>query len=57
MKPKTKRTSMTDKAQSTIYGENDLKWKTWQRIGLQLSAVFLIIVFLASECAVLLPVE
>jgi len=29
----------------------------WRRIGLRLAAIFLVIVFLASECATLLPVE
>ena len=28
----------------------------WRKIGLRLAAIFLAIVFLASECAVLLPV-
>jgi hypothetical protein len=29
----------------------------WRRITMQLAAIFLIIIFLASECATLLPME
>ncbi len=29
----------------------------WKRVGLRLAAMILLIVFLASECATLIPVE
>lgn len=29
----------------------------WRRIGLRLAAIILLIVFLAGECATLIPVE
>ena len=36
--------------------ENENRMGDWRKIGLRLAAIFLIIVFLASECAALLPV-
>jgi hypothetical protein len=57
MKLKSKGASLSTMAQSKIDSENERRQKTWQRIGLRLAAIFLIIVFLASECAALLPVE
>jgi hypothetical protein len=46
MKPKNKATS-----------EDDRRRETRRQIWLRLAAIFLIIIFLASECATLLPVE
>jgi hypothetical protein len=45
------------KAQSKINSENDSRRKARRQIWLRLAAVFLVIVFLASECATLLPLE
>jgi hypothetical protein len=57
MKNKTKRALSSTKDQSRKNGENDRRQINWRRIGLRLAAIFLVIVFLASECATLLPVE
>jgi len=57
MKIKSNSTSLSTKDQSKINSENDRRRKGWRQIGLQLAAIFLIIVFLASECATLLPLE
>ncbi|MCX6068516.1 MAG: hypothetical protein NT121_22670 [Chloroflexi bacterium] len=37
--------------------ENENRIVDWRKIGLRLAAIFLVIVFLASECAALLPME
>jgi hypothetical protein len=57
MKIKSKSASLSTKDQSKINIENDRRRKGWRQIRLQLAAIFLVIVFLASECATLLPVE
>jgi hypothetical protein len=57
MKIKSKSTLLSTKDQSKINIENDRRRKTWRQIRLQLATIFLVIVFLASECATLLPVE
>jgi hypothetical protein len=57
MKLQSKNTSLSAKAPSKINSENDHQQVFWRRIGLRLAAIFLIIVFLASECAALFPVE
>jgi hypothetical protein len=57
MKLKRTSASLSAKAQSKINGENDSRRKVWRQIWLRLAAIFLVIVFLASECATLLPVE
>jgi len=57
MKIKSKSTLRSSKDQSNINIENDHRRKGWRQVRLQLAAIFLVIVFLASECATLLPVE
>jgi len=57
MKNKKKSDSIAARDQGRIGVEHERKWKGWRQIRLQLAAIFLIIVFLASECATLLPVE
>jgi len=57
MKIKHKNAPLPVKTQNTTGGENTPRQDFWKRIGLRLAAIFLIIVFLASECATLLPVE
>jgi hypothetical protein len=57
MKNISKSTSLPTKDQSKINSQIGGHQKTWRRIRLQLAAIFLVIVFLASECATLLPVE
>jgi hypothetical protein len=57
MKNTSKSASLPTKDQSKINSQNNGRQKTWRRIRLQLAAIFLVIVFLASECATLLPVE
>jgi hypothetical protein len=57
MKIRGKSASLSAKAQSKINSDNDRCRKAWRQIGLRLTAIFLVIVFLASECATLLPVE
>ncbi len=36
--------------------EKESQPTAWRKIGLRLAAIFLIIVFLASECASLIPI-
>ncbi len=57
MKIKTKKALSATKGQSKKNGENDLSQINWRQIGLRLAAIFLVIVFLVSECATLLPLE
>jgi hypothetical protein len=55
MKPKTTNASLSEKDQNKIKNENDHHQKNWRQVGLRLAAIFLVIVFLAGECSVLLP--
>jgi hypothetical protein len=58
MKPKSKSTPFATK--ELIKANNSAnvnRLVDWRKIGLRLAGIFLIIVFLASECAALLPVE
>jgi hypothetical protein len=57
MKIKSKIAPLTAKAQSKTNGKDVRKTETKRRIWIQLAAIFLIIVFLASECATLLPLD
>jgi cell division septal protein FtsQ len=57
MKLKNTNTLVSAKAQSKTNSENDSRRKARRKIWLRLAAIFLVIVFLASECATLLPVE
>jgi hypothetical protein len=57
MKIRSNSTSLSTKDQNKINSENDRRRKGWRQIRLQLAAIFLVIVFLASECATLLPME
>jgi hypothetical protein len=57
MKIKSKSASSSTKGQSKADSEKDYHQIPWRRIGLRLAAIFLVIVFLVSECATLLPVE
>jgi hypothetical protein len=57
MKIKSKSVSSSTKDQSKIIIESAPRQKNWRQIRMQLAAIFLVIVFLASECAALLPVE
>jgi hypothetical protein len=55
MKPKNKTTSLLQQSQGKANSLDIGRAKAWRRILPRLLAVFLIIVFLASECAALLP--
>jgi hypothetical protein len=55
MKLKSKGTRFATKDLIKINNESEIRRVDWRKIGLRLAAVFLIIVFLASECATLLP--
>ena len=58
MKIKSKDASSSTKDQSKIIIESNVhRQKNWRQIRMQLAAIFLVIVFLASECATLLPME
>jgi hypothetical protein len=56
MKLKNTNTLVSARAQSKTNSENDSRRKAGRKIWLRLAAIFLVIVFLASECATLLPV-
>ncbi len=55
MKPKNNSASLPEKDQNKSKRENDHRQTNWRQIGLRLAAIFLVIVFLAGECATLLP--
>jgi len=55
MKFKSKTAPLSAKSQSK--NKDDRRPEARRRIWMQLAAFFLIIVFLASECATLLPME
>jgi hypothetical protein len=57
MKIQSKSTSSSKKGQSKANSEKDYHQIPWRRIGFRLAAIFLVIVFFASECATLLPLE
>ena len=58
MKINSKSASLSTKGQSKVNSEKDYHHMIpWRRIGWRLAAIFLVIIFLASECATLLPVE
>jgi len=56
MKPNSKNASLSTKVPIKANSENNRPPKEWRKIGLRLAAIFMIIAFLASECAALLPV-
>jgi hypothetical protein len=56
MKPKNGYGSITVKAQGKVSNEEDGRRNRLRVIGVRLAAIFLVIVFLASECAAILPV-
>jgi len=57
MKLKSKVKPLSAKSPSKTNGKDDRQPETKRKIWMQLAAVFLIIVFLASECATLIPLE
>jgi hypothetical protein len=57
VKLKNKSAALPTKAQNTLDIENARRQASWRQTGLRLAAIFLIIVFLASECAALMPVD
>ena len=57
MRSKNMNVSTNAKPQNKTNSENDQYRKAFRQIGIRLAAVFLIIVFLASECAALMPVD
>jgi hypothetical protein len=57
MKTKRKGVSVPARDQDVKNKEKDARQSFWRRFRLQLAAIFLVIVFLASECATLLPAE
>jgi hypothetical protein len=57
MKLKNTNTFVSAKVQGKTGNENDNRQKARRKIWLRLAAIFLVIVFLASECATLLPVQ
>jgi hypothetical protein len=56
MKSKSKSTQLPTKDLIKKKDESEIHQKGWRKTGLRVAAVCLIIVFLASECAALLPV-
>jgi len=57
MKPKGKVAPIQAKSRNKVDSEGDRRRVFQRRIWLRLAAVLLAIVFIASECATLLPVE
>ncbi len=57
MKLKNTNALVSAKAKSKKNSGNDSRRKAGRKIWLRLAAIFLVIVFLASECATLLPLE
>jgi hypothetical protein len=57
MKSKSKIAPLSQKAQSTKNGKDERRVAAWRGIALRVAVVFLIVVFLAGECAVLLPIQ
>ncbi len=57
MKINNESASSSIKDQSKNNSKKDRRQKTWRRIRLQLAAIFLVIVFLASECATVISAE
>jgi hypothetical protein len=56
MKSKNKPVPLRQQAQNETKAKDE-RQKVWRSVGLRLAAILLIIVFLASECASLLPGE
>lgn len=56
MKPQNKNMPSDKKSRTTIQDEDERR-QARRRIWLRVAAIFLIIAFLASECATLLPIE
>ncbi len=57
MRSKNTNSSIPSKAQSKASSENDQSRARLRLIGIRLAAIFLVIVFIAGECAALLPVQ
>ena len=57
MKPKSKIAPRLAKHQYKVDGEADRHRETRRRIWMRLMVIFLATAFIASECAILLPVE
>jgi uncharacterized membrane protein len=57
MKNKRQNASFSTRNQGKVNSEKDSRQSFRRRITIQLAAIFLIIVFLAGECATLFPVE
>ena len=57
MKNKRQSASFSTRKQDKVISGKDPRQSFWRRITMQLAAIFLIIVFLASECETILPVE
>jgi len=55
MKPNKNKPSLTERDQDKIKSQDDHGRTNWRLVGMRLAAIFLVIVFLASECAALLP--
>jgi hypothetical protein len=57
MKGSNDKFQFSARGQRSITNNNDLHRKSRRKVWLRLAAIFLIIVFLASECATLLPMK
>ena len=57
MKNKRRSASLSTQNPGKVNDEKDPRQSFWRRTMMQLAATFLIVVFLASECATILPVE
>jgi hypothetical protein len=57
MKLKNTNALVSAKAQNKTNREDDSRRKARRKDWLRLAAIFLVIVFLASECAILLPMQ
>jgi hypothetical protein len=55
MRPKNVNGTTIAKAQNKVNNEEDGRRNRLGIIGVRLAAIFLVIVFLASECAAILP--
>ena len=56
MKPKGKRVSPDKKPRNEVPNENERR-EARRRLWLRVAAIILVIVFIAGECATLLPLE
>ena len=57
MRLKNTAASLNAKTPGRINSQNDNRRRARHQIWLRLAAIFMVVIFLASECATLLPLE